>query len=77
MAGDGSIPARGEVVLVVSGRDASAAPTGDEEQPGRASMDDGRARVQALVGEGVPRSEAARRVASETGLSRRDLYRAP
>ena len=72
----GSIPARGEVVLVIAGRDASAEPGArGEAQPARASIEDGRSRVQALVDEGLPRSEAARRVASETGLSRRDLYR--
>lgn len=76
MIGDGSIPARGELVLVVSGRDADADPAvGGETIPAAATLDEGRTRVQALVGEGVPRSEAARRVASETGLSRRDLYR--
>src|SRR5687768_12045426 len=74
--GAGSIPARGEVVLVIAGRDASAEPGArGEAQPARASIEDGRSRVQALVDEGLPRSEAARRVASETGLSRRDLYR--
>ncbi len=78
MAGDGSVPARGEVVLVVGGRDASAAPApGGETQPAAATLDEGRVRVEALVADGVPRSEAARRVASETGLSRRELYRAP
>ena len=76
-AADGSIPARGEVVLVVRGVDPAAGPVpGGEARPLAASLDDGRARVQALVGDGVPRSEAARRVASETGLSRRELYRA-
>ncbi len=76
-AADGSIPARGEVVLVVRGVDPDAGPVpGGEARPLAASLDDGRARVQALVGDGVPRSEAARRVASETGLSRRELYRA-
>lgn len=74
---DGSIPARGEVVLVVRGRDPEAGPVANDEiQALGASLDDGRARVAALVAEGVPRSEAARRIASETGLSRRELYRA-
>jgi 16S rRNA (cytidine1402-2'-O)-methyltransferase len=74
--GDGSIPARGELVLVVSGRDASAAPAaGDDVRAMGTSMEEGRAQVQALVAEGVPRSEAARRVASQTSLSRRELYR--
>jgi 16S rRNA (cytidine1402-2'-O)-methyltransferase len=75
---DGSIPARGEFVVVVSGgdaRDAPAAAAGGT--PGaQASLELARARVGALVAEGVARSEAARRVAAETGLPRRDLYRA-
>jgi 16S rRNA (cytidine1402-2'-O)-methyltransferase len=76
MAGDASIPTRGELVIVVRGRDASAAPAADDAaEPVGASMDEGRARVEALIAEGVPRSEAARRVASATGLSRRELYR--
>jgi 16S rRNA (cytidine1402-2'-O)-methyltransferase len=75
---DGSIPARGEVVIVVSGRDAgdaAAAPAQDASEA-RASLDLARARVGALVAEGLARSEAARRVAAETGLPRRELYRA-
>jgi 16S rRNA (cytidine1402-2'-O)-methyltransferase len=75
---DGSIPARGEVVIVVSGRDAGdAAAAPAQDAPGaRASLDLARARVGALVADGLARSEAARRVAAETGLPRRELYRA-
>ena len=68
----GSIPARGEVVLVVGAgtaagrRDPSAGP----------SLADGRAEVARRVRAGMGRSEAARRVAAETGLPRRLLYQA-
>jgi 16S rRNA (cytidine1402-2'-O)-methyltransferase len=59
--------ARGEVVLVVEGRLAHAGP--DEV---RALAE----RVQALTSEGVPRREAAARVAEESGASTNVLYRA-
>ncbi len=57
--------ARGELVLVVGG-----AP------PASASLEDGVARVAALVAEGSRLKEAAAEVAEQTGLSRRDLYEA-
>jgi 16S rRNA (cytidine1402-2'-O)-methyltransferase len=66
---DGTIPARGEFVLVVGmGEDA--------ERPGTAKSDlaAARAAVERLVDEGVARGEAARRVAADTGLPRRRLY---
>jgi 16S rRNA (cytidine1402-2'-O)-methyltransferase len=67
------IPARGEVAIVVAGRDATgaAAPVAadDSRQLGAA-----RALVDELVAGGMPRSEAARQVAIDTGLPRRDLY---
>jgi 16S rRNA (cytidine1402-2'-O)-methyltransferase len=74
---DGAIPARGEFALVIGGKaggagledaDAAATPTG-------ATVKAARARVDALVADGIARPEAARLVAVETGLSRRDLYR--
>ncbi len=66
----GTIPARGEFVLVV----------GMGEPPGRAGDNDDAvatalAAVERLVGEGVARGEAARRIAAETGVPRRRLYR--
>jgi 16S rRNA (cytidine1402-2'-O)-methyltransferase len=72
---DGSIPARGEFAIVVAGR-----PIGPDEGDARkpstnATVEMGRARVDALVQDGIARPEAARLVAAETGLSRRDLYR--
>lgn len=57
--------ARGEIVLVVEGA-----------APASASLDDGVARVLALVGAGARLKEASAEVAEHTGLSRRDLYEA-
>ncbi|HJP90074.1 MAG TPA: 16S rRNA (cytidine(1402)-2'-O)-methyltransferase [Candidatus Limnocylindrales bacterium] len=66
----GEIPARGEIVIVVGG----AADARREEAPAPVDLDDGRARVRALVESGMRASEAARSVAAETGLPRRELY---
>jgi hypothetical protein len=41
----------------------------------RVALADGRAQVDSLVAGGLNRSEAARRVAAATGLTRRTLYR--
>jgi len=77
---DGTIPARGEFVLVV-GMDR---PDGSGRRPGGRSalagldadeaLDTARAEVERLVGEGSARGDAARRVAAETGIARRRLY---
>jgi len=68
-------PPRGEVTIVVAGR------AGDPERiavtGGSIDLAEGQRRVAALVAEGHPRSEAARLVARETGLGRRDLFREP
>ncbi len=57
---------KGEVVIVVAGAtDVTVAV---------ASLEAGRARVERLVAEGVKRSAAARMVAQDTGLPRRDLF---
>lgn len=48
-------------------------PPGGQEG-GAAGLDVARARVAALVGTGLPRAAAAKQVAGETGLPRRDLY---
>jgi 16S rRNA (cytidine1402-2'-O)-methyltransferase len=61
------IPARGEFVIVVGFREASAEPTAD-------GLDAARAAVERLVAAGVARGEAARRVSAETGIPRRALY---
>jgi 16S rRNA (cytidine1402-2'-O)-methyltransferase len=71
-AGDGRIPARGEFTLVV-GEWAGARPASAGEFTDDA-LRDARGEVERLVAEGLGRSEAARRVAAATGLSRRQLY---
>jgi 16S rRNA (cytidine1402-2'-O)-methyltransferase len=58
---------RGEVTLVVAGRETGA----DEPTIGLA---EGRSEVERLVGEGMSRSSAAREVARRTGLPRRELF---
>ena len=56
-------------------------PAGDQEgvavTGGSVDLVEGRRRVAALVAEGHPRTEAAKLVARETGLGRRDLFREP
>jgi 16S rRNA (cytidine1402-2'-O)-methyltransferase len=66
-------PPRGEVTIVVAGADAdsAAAKATIVELPAAV------ARVAELVVAGASRSDAARQVARETGLSRRRLYGAP
>ena len=57
---------RGEVVVVIEGAPPPEPP----------ELDSLAGRVEALVQEGMPRKEAAARVAEETGVSRRALYEA-
>jgi 16S rRNA (cytidine1402-2'-O)-methyltransferase len=89
LAADGTIPARGEVVVVV-GWPARSPATGDaggqgDEARGLAPEGDARAAVleaaraavDRLVDGGLARGEAVRRVAAETGIRRRALYDAP
>ncbi len=57
---------KGEVVIVVAGATA--------DEVAGIGLADGRARVERLVAEGVKRSTAARMVAKETGLPRRELF---
>lgn len=59
-------PVKGEVVIVVAGATA--------EDVVEVSLEAGRARVERLVAEGVKRSAAAKIVAEETGLPRRELF---
>ncbi len=71
-ARSGSIPARGEFAIVVGsgqGSEASAQIAVDSEAAARAE-------VERLVGSGVARGDAARRVAAATGINRRKLYQA-
>jgi 16S rRNA (cytidine1402-2'-O)-methyltransferase len=68
---DGSIPARGEVAIVVS--PAPAGRTGGTNATGP-DLETARAMVEALVEGGTSRADAARAVAATTGLPRRQLY---
>jgi hypothetical protein len=71
---------RGAVTVV----DAGAAPgsigspeaTDAEDAPGAERMAAARARVAALVASGLSRAAAAKQVARETGVPRRELYAA-
>jgi 16S rRNA (cytidine1402-2'-O)-methyltransferase len=69
-ARSGAIPARGEFALVVG--------AGRGSLPGETALPDpeaaARAEVERLVGAGIARGDAARRVATATGISRRKLY---
>jgi 16S rRNA (cytidine1402-2'-O)-methyltransferase len=74
-AGDGTIPARGEFVLVVGMRsDADASDQPAAVASAEEALAGALAQVQALVDAGTPRGEAAKRVAAATGLPRRRLY---
>jgi 16S rRNA (cytidine1402-2'-O)-methyltransferase len=64
---DGRIPARGEFVIVV-GMGLAV------ERAAAADIVAARAAVERLVADGIARGEAARRVAADTGLPRRQLY---
>ena len=57
---------KGEVVIVVAGASAT--------DVAAVSLEAGRARVARLVAEGLKRSKAAKMVAEETGLPRRELF---
>ncbi len=62
----GTQPPRGEYVLVVAGADAPAEP--------EATLDDGAARVRALMAGGLRRKDAVRQAAAELGLPKNALY---
>jgi 16S rRNA (cytidine1402-2'-O)-methyltransferase len=68
---------RGEVTIVVAGarldRGANATPPVGETPP--VSIASARHRVDCLVEDGLTRSAAAKQVAQETGLPRRELFR--
>jgi 16S rRNA (cytidine1402-2'-O)-methyltransferase len=71
----GDIPTRGEIALVIAGR---AVGDNDPQDPSGSdvgiTLAEARARVSQLAAGGLRRADAARRVAAETGFSRRDLY---
>lgn len=73
LAADGTIPARGEAVIVVGAWDGGA-PAGPDPEAPEAGLADARAEVERLVAGGLARGEAARRVSAATGLPRRALY---
>jgi 16S rRNA (cytidine1402-2'-O)-methyltransferase len=62
-------PPRGEVTIVVAGTG------GMMVVPAPVDLDEARRQVAALVAAGHARSDAARQVARETGLPRRELFR--
>ncbi len=66
---------RGEVAFVVSGPPGGAPPPGEVAAGGDDVKETPARRVRRLIAAGVERKEALRRVARETGRSRRDLYR--
>ncbi len=66
-------PVRGEVTLVVAGRGPLVEAVASDADRG-IDLAAARRRVAALVAGGLRRSEAARQVASETGLPRRELF---
>jgi 16S rRNA (cytidine1402-2'-O)-methyltransferase len=75
---DGSIPARGEFVVVVG---MATEEPGQGDRPSGASeavdVAAALADVERLVGSGMPRGAAARQVADATGIPRRQLYERP
>ena len=76
---DGTIPTRGEVVIVVGWRAAGdgGLPEAVERATGAAAEAEARALadVETLVAGGTGRAEAARTIAAATGIPRRRLYR--
>jgi 16S rRNA (cytidine1402-2'-O)-methyltransferase len=71
---DGTIPARGEFVLVVGMRGERAAESAADAASAVDALAAALTQVQELVDAGTPRGEAAKRVAAATGLPRRRLY---
>jgi 16S rRNA (cytidine1402-2'-O)-methyltransferase len=69
----GTIPARGEFVLVV-GMATATARAERADAVGADALAAARAQVEHLVAGGAARGDAARRVAAETGIPRRRLY---
>jgi 16S rRNA (cytidine1402-2'-O)-methyltransferase len=77
LVADGTIPRRGEMVIVVAGADVGATEAPGSGVDAAAAVDAARAEVNRLMAGGVARGEAARRVAAHTGIHRRELYRPP
>ena len=73
LAATGAIPARGELVIVVGWGSGEQART-DAAAAADQALAAARADVERLAADGVPRGEAARRVAAAAGIPRRSLY---
>jgi 16S rRNA (cytidine1402-2'-O)-methyltransferase len=73
-AADGTIPARGEFVIVVGSIEASPAATEDASAASASTVEAARVEVDRLVAAGVARGEAARRISASTGVPRRQIY---
>jgi 16S rRNA (cytidine1402-2'-O)-methyltransferase len=77
-ASDGELTLRGEFVIVLGeGRGGAGLPSADSVAAADDALAAARAEVERLVGEGVARGEAARRVSATSGIVRRRLYAAP
>jgi 16S rRNA (cytidine1402-2'-O)-methyltransferase len=78
-AGAGTIPARGEFVVVVAAALVATAAGRDATFPGdeAAVLASARDAVERLMAAGAARGDAAREVSAATGISRRRLYAAP
>lgn len=72
-AAAGGLTLRGEFAIVVEAM--TAAGSASLAATTAPSMDEGRTEVARLVASGIKRSDAVRRVAADTGLDRRELYR--
>jgi 16S rRNA (cytidine1402-2'-O)-methyltransferase len=70
----GTIPARGEFVVVVGAWVGGVPSTTATDAGASDTLATALAEVERLIAEGMGRSEAARQVAAATGLSRRRLY---
>jgi 16S rRNA (cytidine1402-2'-O)-methyltransferase len=75
-AAEGTIPARGEFVIVVGSIEGASAQGGatDDAASTASSVYAARGEVDRLVAAGVARGEAARRISASTGVPRRQIY---
>jgi len=76
LAAEGTIPPRGELVVVVGWGSGERVRT-DAAAAADDALVAARAEVERLAADGVPRGEAAKRVAAATGIPRRALYGEP
>lgn len=76
-AADGELTLRGEFAIVVGERLGDPPRTAATDAAADASLEAARADVERLVAGGASRGDAARRVATATGIPRRRLYGAP